>query len=402
MTQKTKPEKLIDISSEYMHEIIKNGILQENYKRYFYISFKKEYKESLSKISRAYIENKNDIEKYIDEFTENTLLILNESIENSLFDLIYRKFKEKNIDLKNEKLLPLIEDIICFSTNQDTPWHPNYKYEFCEQIKKLIFTFAINFAINRRFSKFNFVKLMLSIVKLINHIIDVDYFEDLEIKKLKIEELKIIFRKPSTISDVFIIESLHKKDIEDKHDGKKLYTALKLSGKNPKYFQVENQFELKNILEIFKNSRYRFLHISCHASKNTIELANGEVLFYKDFSNLFKDVFNQHRLFISACELGNEEVMTTLMRDHLGKLHSVIAPNTKFLFNHAYSFWITFYISIFEETQTVITSKLIKEIIQNLTKLLPLSIAMSTYDPQHKKTNYCHIQNGISISNSKP
>ncbi|OSI16923.1 hypothetical protein, partial [Neisseria dumasiana] len=335
---------------------------------------------------RANIENKSNIEKYIDDFLENTHSILNESIQASVFDLLYGKFEEEDINLEDTKVLTLIEDIICFATNQDTPWHHDYKYTFYEQIKKLIFTFIIN----KEFSRSNFVKLMLDILKLINHVIDVDYFQDSNIKYFGVEELKTNFKKSLTVSDVFIIESLHKQDSEDKYDGKKLYTALKLSGKNPKYFQIENQFELKEVLKIFKESKYRFLHISCHASKNTIELTD-EVLFYKDFSKLFDGIFNQHRLFISACELGNEEVMTTLMKDHLGKLHSVIAPKTKISFNHAYSFWITFYIAIFEKNQTIITSKSMKAIIQNFTKLLPLSIALSTYSPKSRQINYLCI-----------
>lgn len=68
----------------------------------------------------------------------------------------------------------------------------------------------------------------------------------------------------STIPDVFIIESQDFDD-EDKErlEGKFLSHILRLGDKNPKYYYIRTKKEFRKVLKRFKDSNYRYLHLSC-------------------------------------------------------------------------------------------------------------------------------------------
>lgn len=75
-----------------------------------------------------------------------------------------------------------------------------------------------------------------------------------------------------TRPEVFIIESLEFEDeSEDRFEGKMLSHALRLSGKEPIYFYIRTRRELDEVLDFFEDSSYRYLHLSCHGSANSME-----------------------------------------------------------------------------------------------------------------------------------
>lgn len=193
--------------------------------------------------------------------------------------------------------------------------------------------------------------------------------------------------KQKSIADVFIIESLTRND-EDLHrqEGRKLAQLLRLSGKNPKYYYFQSKSELKHIVELFKLSQYRYLHVSCHGSDTSVETTN-DTMPYAEFSQIFKGALKLRRTFFSACELGNELFTTCLAASNKG-MHSVVAPAEKINFDHAAAIWAAFYVSVFTNNPKAMTGHDIKKRIELLCKLFPVDFHVSTYRP--KKDDWVH------------
>src|SRR5438477_12279503 len=91
--------------------------------------------------------------------------------------------------------------------------------------------------------------------------------------------------KPKTKPQVFIIESL-KFDEETArlYEGQAISQMLALSTKACRYVYIRTKAELEAVLEQFWDSRYRYLHLSCHA--NSTEM--GTTLDSIDFPALGK------------------------------------------------------------------------------------------------------------------
>ncbi|QLA79403.1 hypothetical protein EXV95_01200 [Acidovorax sp. JMULE5] len=200
-----------------------------------------------------------------------------------------------------------------------------------------------------------------------------------------------------TIADVFIIESLTKTD-EAKHryEGQRLAELLRLSGKNPKYFYFQSKDELPHLLNLFRLSDYRYLHISCHASSEIVSTTNDEIS-YVEFANIFKDYLKLRRVFFSACELGNELFTTCLAAKNKG-MHSVVAPAEEIYFDHAAAIWAAFYVSVFARNAEAMSGSDIRQRIEILCKLFPVDFHVSTYQPKqdtwrHQKITKSSLQN---------
>ncbi len=113
-------------------------------------------------------------------------------------------------------------------------------------------------------------------------------------------------KKPHTIPDIFILESVELKDeAKRRNDGWLLAEALRLFKKRPIYYYFRTERELEELAAEFTSSRYRYLHVSCHGSATTIETTFDSIT-YQRFARIFAKRLNNRRLFVSACEVGNE------------------------------------------------------------------------------------------------
>ena len=194
----------------------------------------------------------------------------------------------------------------------------------------------------------------------------------------------------TTIADVFIIESLSKDDEEkNRYEGQRLADLLKLSGKEPKYFYFQSKEEIPLLLQLFKISKYRYLHISCHASNDSI-CTTKDVISYLDFSTMCKNYLKLRRVFFSACELGNELFTECLAGKNKG-MHSVVAPAEEIYFDHAAAIWAAFYVSIFSRNTNGMNGADIKKRIEILCTLFPVDFHVSTYQPAADSWNHKKI-----------
>ena len=187
-----------------------------------------------------------------------------------------------------------------------------------------------------------------------------------------------------TIPDVFIIESLKKRDERVKRfEGQIIADILRLSGKNPKYYYFQSANEIPHLLALFRQSRYRYLHISSHANKSSIATTNGG-LSYAEFAGLFKGHLMQKRLFFSACQVGNQKFLNEISKGN-NKMYSVVAPAENIDFDHAVAIWAAFYVSMFAENERAMKSSYIKERIKALTSLFPVDFFYATYNSKAKE-----------------
>lgn len=182
-----------------------------------------------------------------------------------------------------------------------------------------------------------------------------------------------------TNPDVFIIESLSVDDERHgRYEGRILSNILRLSGKNPKYFYIQKQDELKHVVKLFELSNYRFLHISCHGTDNSVMIGEN-TLTYTDFCNYFSKTLKLKRLFLSACELGNELFSSVMAGAKNKGMHSIVAPAQKVRFDEAAAIWAAFYVSSFAYSQVEMKSDGMLTRIRTLCSLFPVDFHVSTY-----------------------
>lgn len=192
----------------------------------------------------------------------------------------------------------------------------------------------------------------------------------------------------ATIADVFIIESLGVKDERTNHfEGQRLADLLRLSGKNPKYFYFQSKDEIPLLLDLFELSKYRYLHVSCHASSRVVSTTK-ENLNYNDFVKIFNNKLNDKRVFFSACELGNKTFNEKLIAQNNNKLKSIVAPSTEIFFDHAAAIWGAFYISAFSRKKNSMSSIDIEKRVKSLCSLFPVEFYISRYNS--KLDNWIH------------
>ena len=81
-----------------------------------------------------------------------------------------------------------------------------------------------------------------------------------------------------TKASVFIIESLTFEDEKnERFEGKFLSHILKLGGIETKYFYIRTKKEFKEVLNNFYDSKFRYLHISCHGDRKSLSLTLDDI-----------------------------------------------------------------------------------------------------------------------------
>lgn len=175
--------------------------------------------------------------------------------------------------------------------------------------------------------------------------------------------------------EVFIVESLCLDDeVEDRFEGKILTEMLRLGGKKPLYFYVRTKKELKEVLRLFEKSEYRYLHLSCHGNNESMFTTLDEIRF-AELGVLLNPYLEERRLFISSCEVVNENLAEAVMPS--GCL-SIIGPRDEVWFNAAAIFWASFYHLAFSVNEKRMKRREIRPILRRLAKLFDVPIAYAS------------------------
>lgn len=203
-----------------------------------------------------------------------------------------------------------------------------------------------------------------------------------------------------TLPEVFIIESLNTGDEESKiYEGQMLCEMLRLCGKTPKYIYIQSKEELRFAIGLFRQSKYRYLHFSCHANETKIGFTNDS-MGYKEFANEFSGHLNLRRLFFSACKIGNDDFLNEICATNKG-LHSVVAPTHAIDYDHAAAIWSTLYLSLFDSRFTSMSHRRIKERLLLLSQLFPVEFFWATFDSTKVKWSTQNISKLSSQSKHK-
>tara|TARA_R110002050_G_scaffold133660_10_gene256198 strand:- start:8984 stop:9673 length:690 start_codon:yes stop_codon:yes gene_type:complete len=177
-----------------------------------------------------------------------------------------------------------------------------------------------------------------------------------------------------TQPETFILESLnHDDELASRLDGKVLYDVLKLHGKNPLYYYFRTQRELIEFAKLFRESGYRYLHLSCHGSTEIVQYTFGESS-YNDFARMFDKRLNNRRLFVSGCNLGNKNFAEALFNNN-GGMYSVTAPIKKVHFDQSISFWSAFYYMMHAWDTSAMKKRRLTEVLNQLSTIFEMPLA---------------------------
>lgn len=194
-----------------------------------------------------------------------------------------------------------------------------------------------------------------------------------------------------TEAEVFILESLSLEDEEnERFEGRILRDILKLSGKKPKYYYFRTEKELVELAKLFRKSGYRFLHISSHGSHDSLG-TTLEAISYNRFGEIFDGLLRNRRLFLSACEMGNE-LFSTIVAGRNRGMYSIIAPTQRIRFDRAAAIWAAFYVLMFDWDDKKMKAEQITNYLQYLGGLFSESFHFSQYHAYNDSWSHNVIQ----------
>lgn len=188
----------------------------------------------------------------------------------------------------------------------------------------------------------------------------------------------MITKKPPPVQltrpETFILESLdHEDEVASRLDGKLLYEVLKLQGKKPAYYYFRTQRELIEFAKLFRESGYRYLHLSCHGSEEIVRYTFGESTFVA-FAEIFEKRLNNRRLFVSGCNLGNMEFAKAVFSKN-GGMYSVTAPVKKVFFDQSIAFWSAFYYMMHAWDSSAMKKKRLNQVLAQLSTIFEMPLA---------------------------
>lgn len=187
-----------------------------------------------------------------------------------------------------------------------------------------------------------------------------------------------------TKADVFIIESLKLEDeIEKQYEGKFLSQILHLARKKPIYYYIRTKKELKEILKEFKESNYRYLHLSCHGNKTALSTTLDDISFPK-LTELMKPYLKDRRLFISACRVVNHDLAQTVIPS--SRCFSIIGPARDVFFSDAAIIYASFYHLVFKADRKRMTRRGILPALQKVTNTF--EVPLNYYSRSRSRKGY--------------
>jgi len=171
---------------------------------------------------------------------------------------------------------------------------------------------------------------------------------------------------------VFIIESMDiKNEVAGKLDGWTLKTILDLCDIENQYYYIRTKKELENIIEIFDESEYAFLHIACHGSEKSLALTYDDIEF-EELEQIIGECLYRRRLFLSACKAARFELAEHFIPKH--HCFSVIGTPNDIDYDKAAIFWSSFYYLMHELDKIQMPQILLMPILENVSTLFKLKL----------------------------
>lgn len=143
--------------------------------------------------------------------------------------------------------------------------------------------------------------------------------------------------KPS----VFIIESTGAGDERDgRHEGSVLKEMLALTRRGVQYRYIRTIKELEWCAQAFRDSDFRYLHLSCHGTGEGLSFTL-ETAAFAELAEILGPCLNGRRLFISACDGARKKLASPILRG--STCYSVASTDGNVSWDRAAISWAAFY-----------------------------------------------------------
>jgi hypothetical protein len=170
-----------------------------------------------------------------------------------------------------------------------------------------------------------------------------------------------------TKAEVFIVESVRFDDERNGHtEGEIISKILALSGKQCEYYYIRTKRELVKVLEHFSDSRYRYLHISCHANSRSMETTLDPIQF-DSLAKVLVPHLRNRRLFLSACSMASKYLADRIMPT--SGCYSILGPAQDVGFNDAAILWASLYHVAFAADRNAIRRSVLMKKAQEVAEL---------------------------------
>lgn len=187
-----------------------------------------------------------------------------------------------------------------------------------------------------------------------------------------------------TKPEVFILESLSFRDEEaGRYEGKILCDILRMCGKEPLYYYFRTEEELVELVKMFRNSAYRYLHLSCHGGAASVSTTLGEIP-YRRFAEIVQGHLKNRRMFLSACSVGNEMFAVVVNGRNRG-MYSIAGPADDIEFRHAAALWGAFYVRAFSVSERGIKNKEIRNSLVQICGLFEIRFFWAWHDARNNE-----------------
>lgn len=172
-----------------------------------------------------------------------------------------------------------------------------------------------------------------------------------------------------TYPRLFIIESDDVDAEGTRSEGTVLREVLRMMEREPiDHYRIRTSQELRVMAALFEQSKCRYLHISCHGTRNGFALA-FDTVSYREFANIFRPVLRDRRLFLSACGVAKPALARELFAD-AGRLpYSITGPSRTIEFADAAVTWAALYNLLFRGRDEVIKGRRLRTCLDRLCRL---------------------------------
>jgi hypothetical protein len=187
-----------------------------------------------------------------------------------------------------------------------------------------------------------------------------------------------------TKPEVFIIESLDPDDEGNgRFEGSMISHILNLHGKKCKYRYVRTKKQFITAIKEFGESKYRYLHISCHADERSMCTTNQDEIKFSELGLILRPYMAKRRLFVSACKMVNENLVKEVIPH--SNCNSVIGPNEKVEFSDAAILWSSLYHLMFKYNYQAMQRKQLLKFLKKTSRIFQVDMsyyALSKSEPQ--------------------
>lgn len=165
---------------------------------------------------------------------------------------------------------------------------------------------------------------------------------------------------------VFIIESMDwENERNGKLDGLALKTILDLSDIPNDYIYIRTRIEFEHAIDLFKDSDFGFLHMSCHGSDEGLIFTIDEIEF-ADLELIIGPSLKYRRLFLSACKVACFALAEYFIPKH--HCYSIMGSPGAIDYDKAAIFWCSYYYLMYRDDKIRMWQRNIIPTLKNITR----------------------------------